>query len=348
MTSRERFERGDEWDALTAEMQEEAEDGERERRIKRTYARSDTDWDRRLNEAIDLRDQQERFELPFIYTSVAKIVLSTIYRCRRFGQNGLIIGEAGVGKTRALDKAVKNGEAGDGPAVALVTVTGVMGASVMALLDEIAPHLGVKPATSIAATQKRLMKQTYFTPLLLFDEAQHLSNKAVRELLFVSEKAKVQMLFCGNADMLRLVNSRQAAIAQVSRRIPIREEIDCIDDDDADKIANHFDVEGMEGYRVCRQLGQAFHADGIAKVLAIARDRLAPGRKTIQSKDIREALALFPHFAAGLEPSAAIGKPKRQTTMGRSRPGASAFPVPERPARAKFNRMARPDCDARN
>lgn len=313
--------RDPEWEAelLQTKREEEQAAGQRERRILSTFGKDDADEDRLLSEALDLRTTQERFELPFIDTSVSKVVLSTLYRCRRFGQNGLIIGSPGVGKTRALNRAVQIGAAGDGPAAALITVTGVMGNSVMALYDEIAPMLGVKPATSIAGTQRRLMKNTYFTPLLLLDEAQHLSNKAVRELLFVAEGAGVQMVFCGNADVVQLVNSRQAAIAQISRRIPVREEITCIDDDDADLIASHFGVEGMEGYRLCRQLGQAFHADGIAKVLGIARDRLAPGRKTIQSKDIREALALFPHFAAGLNRAEAPSKPKRQSTAGRSR-----------------------------
>ncbi|HEX4765393.1 MAG TPA: ATP-binding protein [Lichenihabitans sp.] len=312
----------DRWRHTSDWRREEEEAAARELHLLHAFSKGNRSTDDLVDEAMDLQILQDRFEMPFIETSVASIVLSTIYRCRRFGQNGLIIGAPGVGKTRALEKAIRNSEDGEGPPVALVTVTGVIGASTMALFDEVAPHLGVKPATSIAATQRRLMKHTHFTPVLLFDEAQHLTNKSVRELLFISEKARVQMVFCGNADVLKLVSSRQAAIAQVSRRIPIREQIDCIDDDDADKIANHFGVEGMDGYRLCRRLGNSFHADGIAKVLSTARDRLASGRKTIQSKDIREALALFPHFAAGIERASSPDTAKRQSTMRQSRLGA--------------------------
>lgn len=66
-------------------------------------------------------------------TSAAGVVFGAIERCMRFGHNGLIIGALGIGKTHALQEAVRRYDAMEGPSVGLVTVTGVMGASTMAI-----------------------------------------------------------------------------------------------------------------------------------------------------------------------------------------------------------------------
>lgn len=242
--------------------------------------------------------------IPFVDTSVAKLIFDTMERCTLFGQNGLIIGAAGVGKTRALQEALRRSNDLEGPSIGLVTITGVIGQSTMAVFEEICPHLGVRPATSIAETQRRLMKHACFHPVMVFDEAQNLTLKSVREILFISEQSRVQMLFCGNSEVLRLVNSAQAAIQQIARRLPVREEIPCILESDADLVASHLGVEGMDAYALCRAIGGTFHIDGVVKVLMMARRRAGEG-KTIRLDHIRAALDLFPQFKVALAPKSA-------------------------------------------
>lgn len=238
--------------------------------------------------------------VPFLATSVATTIFSTIARCLRAGHNGLVIGASGVGKTRVLEEAVRRSENLEGPRTALVTITGVIGSSTMAIYEEVCPHLGVRPATSIYGTQRRLMKEACFSPVILFDEAQNLTLKAARDLLEISKKSHVPMVFCGNAEALKLVNSAQAAIQQISRRLPVREEITCILDDDADLIASHFGVEGMDAFAACRALGRVFHADGIVTVLLEAREQAGDPKRTIRLPHIRAAIDMFPHFKAAL------------------------------------------------
>ncbi len=270
----------------------------------------------RRREAEERRRAQARFELPFLKTSVARIVMSTIDRSLRYGQNSLVIGVPGVGKTRALQEIVRRGAAGELVYdVALIDVTATIGTSLREVYREVGTALDVEPIDDNADMRRRMVKRARRFPVLLFDEAQNLGYKQLRDLLGLSVEIGVQMVFCGNGEVLKLVNSGQGAIQQISRRLPFREEIRCILDADADLIANHFGVEGMDAYRLCREIGGQFHADGVAKVLTIARDRIGD-RKTIQLAAVRDALDLMPHFVAGLASDRRPKRAQRLTTLG--------------------------------
>lgn len=304
------------------ERQEE-ERAEREYQERVTQKRAEIAAERAAEaareEAFEARCQaQAGRDTPFVMTSAAGVVLGAIDRCDRFGHNGLVIGAPGVGKTRALEEAVRRSDTMEGPPVGLVTVSGVMGNSAMALLEAVAPHLGVRTVYGVAATHKLLCTRASSFPVLLFDEAQNLSLRGLRDLLAISEQARVQMLFLGNDEALKFVNSQKAAIRQIARRLPVREEIDCIFDADADLLAGQYDVEGPEAFRLCRSLAEFHHADGIGKVLPIARAVAeAAGSQKVKVEHLREALALFPHFARDLAGAKAAPKVQRQSSFKR-------------------------------
>ncbi|MHC2019696.1 AAA family ATPase [Methylobacterium sp. CM6247] len=270
-------------------------------------------------EAFEARRQAHvNRDTPFVMTSAARVVLDTIDRCVRFGHNGLVTGAPGVGKTRALEEAVRRSGTMEGPPVGLVTVTGVMGNSTMAVLEEIAPHVGVRTVYSVTATMKLLCSRASEFPVLLFDEAQNLADRVARDLLAISEQAHVQMLFLGNDEVLKFVNSQKAAIRQIARRLPIREEIDCILDADADLLAGQYAVEDPEALRLCRTLAETHHADGIGKVLPIAcAVAEAAGSRTVNVDHLREALSLFPHFSRDLARAKAGPQVERQSSFKR-------------------------------
>lgn len=110
-------------------------------------------------------------DIPFVETRVSRLIFAVFDRVWRTGRNGLVIGAAGVGKTKTLRQIVRRSERLEGPEAALITITGVIGASVMAVFEELCPHLGGQPATSIAATLRRLSKQAMFQPVVIIDEA---------------------------------------------------------------------------------------------------------------------------------------------------------------------------------
>lgn len=309
---------------ITRQLEHEEEEREERRaqeRVaqKRAELAAKREAEAARKEAFEARRQaQLGRDTPFVMTSAASVVLGAIERCERFGHNGLVIGVPGVGKTRALEEAVRRSDTLEGPPVGLVTVSGVMGNSAMALLEAVAPHLGVRTVYGVAATHELLCSRASEFPVLLFDEAQNLSLRGLRDLLAISERARVQMLFLGNDEALKFVNSQKAAIQQIARRLPVREEIDCIFDADADLLAGQYDVEGPEALRMCRALAKARHADGIGKVLPIARAVAeAAGSRTVKVDHLREALSHFPHFARDLAGPKALPKVERQSSFKR-------------------------------
>jgi hypothetical protein len=159
--------------------------------------------------------------------------------------------------------------------------------------------MGHYPDKGLSDLQQNLFRYDFSSSVLLIDEAQNLPLKAVRELLYLWDKTRLPIIFCGNHEVLKRVNVDHGAFAQISRRIPLREEITGILDADSDLITNTFGVEGVDCYAVMRQIGAKFHADGIVHVLTRARKIAAP-RNTIRLHDIHDALELMPAFKAAL------------------------------------------------
>jgi DNA transposition AAA+ family ATPase len=181
---------------------------------------------------------------------------------------------------------------------AMVTATSIISGSMLALYKHVAEQFGVYSEKSLYGIQQSLFHRDLSNCVLLVDEAQNLHLKAMRELLYVWEHTNLPIVFCGNAEVLKKVNVDQGAFAQISRRVPRREQISGILDADADAITNTFGVEGMDCYDLMRKIGAKFHADGVVQILNRAR-RLAQ-RSTIQLHDIHDALELMPAFKVAL------------------------------------------------
>lgn len=238
-------------------------------------------------------------ETAFVETSVFRVINAALTRSERSTWNALVIGAPGVGKSRAIAEIVARAATVDLiPAIATMEVTPGLGSATFELLNEVADIAGVMRGKSLAQIERRLMQEGWYrVRVIIFDEAQNLSLKAARTLLAISEATGRRMIFVGNPHVLQLVNSVQAGIQQISRRLPIRETIDAIDNTDADLIASTFGCEGMDTFRAVREIAQSSHADGIVKVLQEARifAELA-GSSTINARHVANALDIFPQF----------------------------------------------------
>jgi DNA transposition AAA+ family ATPase len=233
-------------------------------------------------------------DIEFVTTSVAARIGETISGARRLGWNAAIVGQPGVGKTRALEHF-----AATTPATYLFTVSAISGNAVVKLFRELCGVFKIHDGgTTISDIQHRLFNYDFTGHVLLIDEAQNLKLQAIRELLFLNDLANLSVIFCGNKEVLKRVSTDTGAFAQISSRIPFREDIDCILDADADAIANGFGLEGMDAYGLARKIAGKFHARGVVSVLTLARE--FAGSKTLKAPDIRRAIELFPQYRAAL------------------------------------------------
>lgn len=232
--------------------------------------------------------------MPFVETSVSRDIFRTIDLARELSKNGAIVGRPGVGKTRAL---LAYGEQRQG--TVLMTATAISGNALRDLLSQLSETLGVYTSGSIASVQRQLHRYDFSGTILIIDEAQNLKLQAFRELLHLHDFTGLCLIFCGNEEVLKRVNTNKGAFAQINRRVPIRAEVNNILDEDTDRIATAFGVEGMDAHKLLRSIGRTFHTDGIITILEIAR-RFA-GEKTIRTEHVRRACEPFPQYRTSLK-----------------------------------------------
>lgn len=228
----------------------------------------------------------------FVETSVSRYIFQTIETARELGKNAAIVGKPGVGKSHALYAYARQ------HGTYFMTATAVSGNSLRDLFRELADVITVAVSGSIRDMQRQMFQYDLSGRALLIDESQNLKLQAFRELLHLHDFTGLCLVFCGNEEVLKRVRTDKGAFAQISRRVPVRAEINSIVDEDADHLANAFGVEGMDTYRLLRSIGAVFHADGVVSILEIAK-RFAAG-KTIKATDVRKACELLPHYRSAI------------------------------------------------
>lgn len=233
--------------------------------------------------------------MPFVETSVSRDIFRTIDLARELGKNGAIVGRPGVGKSHSLHE-YRNRSDG---AAAMMTSTAVSGNALRDLFVELSEILGIHTTGSIANVQRQMHRYDLSGRVFIIDEAQNLKLQAFRELLHLHDFTGLCLIFCGNDEVLKRVNTDKGAFAQINRRVPIRAEVNSILDDDSDQLANAFGVEGMEAQKMLRAIGRAHHTDGVVSVLEIAK-RFACN-KTIKAEHVRRACEPFPHYRSALK-----------------------------------------------
>lgn len=147
--------------------------------------------------------------------------------------------------------------------------------------------------------QRQMFRCDFAGHVLIIDEAQNLKLQAFRELLHLHDFTGLCLVFCGNEEVLKRVRTDKGAFAQISRRVPVRAEINSILDEDTDRISSTMGVGGMDAFKMLRAIGRTYHTDGVVSILEIAR-RFVDSGKTIKTTDIRHACELLPHFQSAL------------------------------------------------
>ncbi len=157
-------------------------------------------------------------EIEYADTSISSEVYDIIRICQVKGGLAVACGDAGIGKTKAARKFVKDHATNS----TLITVNPCITA-IKPLLEVICERIGAPSERSRDKLWMSIAGKLSDGMVLIFDEAQHLSYKTIEVLRSFSDyfNDKGQTLgicFIGNTDTVSRLGSKRAEFAQIANR----------------------------------------------------------------------------------------------------------------------------------
>lgn len=156
----------------------------------------------------------------FKETSVSRVVSQAIKYSHLQGKISVVYGDAGVGKTVAFRNYIENNSLAIG-----VTISPTY-ASITGVNELITEQLGVRERVARKQTAEIINKLKYSGRVLVIDEAQHLTVRALNHLRCISDESGVGICFIGNDEVYtKMKGSGRADFAQLFSRIGMRKQV---------------------------------------------------------------------------------------------------------------------------
>ena len=159
-------------------------------------------------------------EPDFVETSVSRTVTNAIAYAHLRGTVAVVYGDAGVGKTFAVREYMKRNSLALG-----ITISPTY-ASVTGVNELIAEQLGVRERGDRKITREIVAKLRNSGRVLVIDEAQHLTVRALNHLRCVSDESGIGIALVGNEEIYsKLRGSGKADFAQLFSRVGMRKQV---------------------------------------------------------------------------------------------------------------------------
>lgn len=156
----------------------------------------------------------------YVETTVAQRVTEAITYCHLQGKIAVVYGDAGVGKTQAVRAYLRDNSLAIG-----ITVSPSY-ASITGVNELIAEQLGVRERVARKIYAEIISKLKGSGRVLIIDEAQHLTVRALNHLRCISDESGVGIAFVGNEEVYtKMKGSGKADFAQLFSRIGMRREV---------------------------------------------------------------------------------------------------------------------------
>lgn len=157
-------------------------------------------------------------EVEYAPTHISTQIYDIISVCQVKGGLAVAAGDAGIGKTKAAQKFVK-----DHPTNSILITVNPCLTSIKSLLKVIADRIGAAPERSRDELWLSIAKKLSDGMIMIFDEAQHLTLKDIEVLRSFSDyfNDKGQTLgicFIGNIETIARIGSKKAEFAQIANR----------------------------------------------------------------------------------------------------------------------------------
>lgn len=191
-------------------------------------------------------------EPAFAETSISRDITNAIKYSHLQGKISVIYGDAGIGKTMAFKNYLDQNTLAIG-----ITISPTF-SSITGVNEKLAEQLGVRERVSRKQTMEIINKLRGSGRVVVIDEAQHLTVRALNHLRCISDESGVGICFIGNDEVYsKLKGSGRADFAQLFSRIGMRRQVlvSSITKQDVKSVFGSFAMEedALELlYRICR------------------------------------------------------------------------------------------------
>ncbi len=224
------------------------------RAVKGEYKTDPTKFLKTALDAIDTQNARRSIShIPFVKTSVSEIAWTACNRARRYASFAVLAGFVGTGKTRSLMEYKYSHENTH-------LVEADPGMSVQALLDELVKQIGcsfIKASANQHSKFSAIIDELKGTDtLLIIDEAETLTPKALHYLRRIRDKAGIGIVLSGTENLSSLIKQVHGEFDQIRSRVNFwPNTVNGIKREDAEAIiANAFTDEGDVEEDVIEQL----------------------------------------------------------------------------------------------
>lgn len=156
----------------------------------------------------------------FAETSISRTVYNTIAYAHLRGVIAVVYGDAGVGKTSTVREYVKN------DSLALLITISPTYSSITGVNELIAAQMGVRERVARRLTAEIVDRLKGSGRVLIVDEAQHLTVRALNHLRCMSDESGVGIALVGNEEVYsKLRGSGKADFAQLFSRVGMRKQV---------------------------------------------------------------------------------------------------------------------------
>ncbi|MCM1234870.1 MAG: AAA family ATPase [Ruminococcus flavefaciens] len=159
-------------------------------------------------------------EPAYVETSISRDVTNAIKYSHLQGKISVVYGDAGIGKTMAFKNYLEQNSLAIG-----ITISPTY-ASITGVNEKLADQLGVRERVSRRQTMEIINKLRGSGRVVVIDEAQHLTVRALNHLRCISDESGVGICFIGNDEVYsKLKGSGRADFAQLFSRIGMRKQV---------------------------------------------------------------------------------------------------------------------------
>ncbi len=170
--------------------------------------------------AINVQKKVAPKEPEFVETGISRQVTNAIRYSHLQGKISVVYGDAGIGKTVAFRNYLAKNTLAIG-----VTISPTY-ASITGVNELIADQLGVRERVARKQTAEIINKLRGSGRVLVIDEAQHLTVRALNHLRCISDESGVGICMIGNDEVYtKMKGSGRADFAQLFSRIGMRKQV---------------------------------------------------------------------------------------------------------------------------